>query len=277
MLIVEKITNYNYSRFKGTFNSLPKKRQDELKRSNDAHEDSKRMLLDYISRNNLTYNLISDDMVTASIVDKNHIIISLGGDGTFLKTSQYVLNQYILGINSDPENSRGFLASCNKDSFHKSLDSLFNKSPELEYVFRLGASVNGVELRNRALNEIIVGNPHIGKTSRFNISYNSHKGSVVGNGILVSTAKGSHAFYKNAGGKPFSKASLGLVNLLSLEEKGTISFPSVIDYVDFITLVPKQCNYKILFDSGSTGEVSIHQGDEVKIYLDKKNPLKVLK
>ncbi|MBT7296055.1 hypothetical protein HN836_00190, partial [Candidatus Woesearchaeota archaeon] len=45
------------------------------------------------------------------------LIISVGGDGTFLEVSHYVLNSPILGINSDAQSSTGFFCHANKNNF----------------------------------------------------------------------------------------------------------------------------------------------------------------
>ena len=52
--------------------------------------------------------------VTQQDFEDKDIIMSLGGDGTFLKTASYIKNSQkpILGVNTDPQRSVGML--CNR-------------------------------------------------------------------------------------------------------------------------------------------------------------------
>lgn len=55
------------------------------------------------------------------------LILSLGGDGTFLKTASMIKNRQmpILGVNTDPQRSVGCL--CNRKVYHDSSDADINK------------------------------------------------------------------------------------------------------------------------------------------------------
>ena len=50
------------------------------------------------------------------------LVLSLGGDGTFLKTASMIKNRQmpILGVNTDPQRSVGCL--CNRKVFHATCD-----------------------------------------------------------------------------------------------------------------------------------------------------------
>ena len=61
--------------------------------------------------------------ITESAIDAADLVISVGGDGTFLEASHYISdNTPILGVNSDPLRSVGFFCSCTKENF----EELFN-------------------------------------------------------------------------------------------------------------------------------------------------------
>lgn len=279
MLIVEKTTNYQYSNFWGTFKNLPKKKQNQLLDNHNAHNESKNMLLAYCTINNIDYNLVRADSLSSMYLTNNELVVALGGDGTFLKAAEYISDQYILGINSDPKSSVGALANFNKDNFKKTLDSYFTNPNSLSYDSwsRLAVTINAQPIRHRALNEILIGNTSILNTSHLEVSVNGYSGFVVGNGILASTNKGSTAFYKSAGGEPFKEDKIGLVHLLPFKEDINFNFPKLVDENLDLTIIPKRQHYSISFDSSKSRIISLDQGDVVKVYLDKENPLKVLK
>jgi len=51
------------------------------------------------------------------------LVLSLGGDGTFLKTASMIKNRQmpILGVNTDPKRSVGCL--CNRKVYHDTCDT----------------------------------------------------------------------------------------------------------------------------------------------------------
>ena len=62
------------------------------------------------------------------------LVLSLGGDGTFLKTASMIKNRQmpILGVNTDPQRSVGCL--CNRKVFHASCD--YDISKMMRYIER---------------------------------------------------------------------------------------------------------------------------------------------
>lgn len=69
------------------------------------------------------YQLTDEDLADPEI----DLILSLGGDGTFLKTASMINNRHtpILGVNTDPQRSVGCL--CNRKVFHATCDDDIHK------------------------------------------------------------------------------------------------------------------------------------------------------
>ena len=69
------------------------------------------------------YQLTAEDLADPEI----ELVLSLGGDGTFLKTASMIQNRQmpILGVNTDPQRSVGCL--CNRKVFHKTCDDDIKK------------------------------------------------------------------------------------------------------------------------------------------------------
>ena len=108
------------------------------------------------------------------ISDPNiELILSLGGDGTFLKTASMIKNRHmpILGVNTDPQRSVGCL--CNRKVFHATCDDDITKM--MRYIerenfefftrqrllFEMNNEVTGHEHKQYSLNEIFVAEENV--------------------------------------------------------------------------------------------------------------------
>jgi NAD+ kinase len=130
---------------------------------------------------------------------KNHItgidmIISYGGDGTFLRCASVVEDSTpILGVDSDPGTREGFFTRTNCMNFTKD----FVKKKTFVSVHRLEAWINGKPWSRLALNEFLITTEEPYHTATYEIDDEFQKSS----GVLVGTGAGSTAWIKSAGGK----------------------------------------------------------------------------
>jgi NAD+ kinase len=106
---------------------------------------------------------LKDEDIDPTTID---LVVSLGGDGTFLKTASMVPDSTIpiLGINTDPQRSVGCL--CNRKVFFankdRDIDTLFKhfERENFEYftrqrlLFEMEQQVTGIKQRHLSLNEI---------------------------------------------------------------------------------------------------------------------------
>ncbi|MBI2045071.1 NAD(+)/NADH kinase [Candidatus Pacearchaeota archaeon] len=149
-------------------------------------------------------------VVGAGSLNKNifsgvDLVITLGGDGTFLRAASFVKNQLILGINSNPKASEGALTSFNADAVYLVKEILGGK---FKILIRQRISVwkNGKLLDKPALNEAYIGSRSQFHTSRYKIYFNGKCEEHRSSGVLISTGTGSTAWYSSAGGRPFHYA-----------------------------------------------------------------------
>ena len=75
---------------------------------------------------------------------------------------------------------------------------------------------NGIQMPELALNEVYIGAASQFHTSRYKIRFKNKEEEQRSSGVLVVTGSGSHAWYKSAGGKPFSYDS-GILKFLVRE------------------------------------------------------------
>ncbi|MEK6826943.1 MAG: hypothetical protein AABX99_00470, partial [Nanoarchaeota archaeon] len=133
---------------------------------------------------------------------KNHdLLITLGGDGTFVKAAN-LTDSLILGINSNPENSEGALTSITVNEINK-LERLKEKNFEIIERQRIEVKLNGNILDEKAINEVYVGTLSQFHISRYKIKFKEKEEEQRSSGIIISTGTGSNAWFLSAGGKPF--------------------------------------------------------------------------
>ncbi len=146
-------------------------------------------------------------VVAASSLKKNDfkdvdLVITLGGDGTFLKTASFVRDSFIIGINSNPRASEGALTSISVENIYFIKEIIEGKFRVVERP-RAKVTKNNVLLDKLALNEVYIGSKNQFHTSRYILYLNGRKEEHRSSGVLVSTGTGSTAWYSSAGGKPF--------------------------------------------------------------------------
>lgn len=147
--------------------------------------------------------------------DSFDIFISVGGDGTMLRTILYVrdLNIPILGINTG---RLGFLATVQKDKIKKAVQEIINKDFEVveRDLLQVKISEKNEELEelNFALNEIAVSRKNT--TSMITVATwldGEYLTSYWADGLIVSTPTGSTGYSLSCGGPVITPRSTALV------------------------------------------------------------------
>lgn len=140
---------------------------------------------------------------------KGHdLIITLGGDGTFIRTSHHVKDKTpLFGVNLDTRYKEGFLLQSTVQDFEKDFEKIINKKYKTIKLNRLQAKLNGKILPYLALNEYYIGFKDAYFTARYEFTINGKTEFQKSSGILIGTAAGSHGWIKSAGGKPFPLTS----------------------------------------------------------------------
>jgi NAD+ kinase len=202
-----------------------------------AHENNNVQLLDLIAKNDPTVQhykaahesnektiaYLRDGLENSSYFKKVHfthradvetvkkgqydLVISVGGDGTFLWASKFVNWQVpILGINSDPERSVGFYTCTDIDGLDRVIHDLretwWGKDTIVE---RLQVSVNGKVVQRRILNDILFAATHPAAMTKYALTTPNQNGEYIteeqrSSGIWISTAGGSTGANLSAGG-----------------------------------------------------------------------------
>lgn len=131
------------------------------------------------------------------------LVVTIGGDGTFIRASHFLDEAPILGINSEPETSEGALTSLREDEIGKLREILDGRYKIIQRE-RAKIKINDKIIEKHALNDIYIGSATQFHTSRYIIKHGGREEEQRSSGVLISTCTGSTAWYKSAGGSPFS-------------------------------------------------------------------------
>lgn len=129
------------------------------------------------------------------------LIITLGGDGTFLEAARHVENQIVLGVNSDPAWSVGRFCWAHPKNFEKLLDKILAGHWRIKKFNRLRLSFSDGTNPMNVLNDILVCHENPAAMSRYYITIGKIKEEQRSSGIWISTAAGSSGGIHSAGGK----------------------------------------------------------------------------
>ena len=144
------------------------------------------------------------------LLKNSDILISLGGDGTFLNTANIVKNKNIpiLGINLG---ALGFMAEINPEEAPKFIMGMLkNKFKVIDYSVLSAKTQSGKNLFG--INEIVIDKSNYIKVIEIDIYYkNERVVNFIGDGVIISTPTGSTGYSLSAGGpiiSPYSKVFL---------------------------------------------------------------------
>ncbi|RAP53329.1 MAG: hypothetical protein BZ137_06980 [Methanosphaera sp. rholeuAM130] len=180
------------------------------------------------------------DMDITENPDEAKLICSIGGDGTFLKSSKLSPGKPLLGINCG---TLGYLTDINPEDIDKAIEDLLNGKYFIEEHMMLDAVVikeDGEKIDiEPALNEMAISKNGFGVVRFDTIVDGKLINSYTADGILVCTPTGSTAYNLSCGG------------------------PIVDPTTEILTLTPiaahSLLNRSIIFSDNSTIEIKITQ------------------
>lgn len=138
------------------------------------------------------------------------LIVSVGGDGTFLEAARSVKRQYLLGVNSDPDWSVGRFCSATAFSFPKKIRDILRGRFRVVSLARMALRVKGQPGYVNVLNDILFCHRNPAAMSRYIIQIQGRREEQRSSGVWVATPAGSTGAIHSAGGKkiPMSRRIL---------------------------------------------------------------------
>ncbi|MFL6201921.1 MAG: hypothetical protein ACJ76J_22330 [Thermoanaerobaculia bacterium] len=143
---------------------------------------------------------VSPDEAACAVLARARFVVSVGGDGTLLTASHHVREGTLLGVNSAPRDSVGYLALAQRSTIPATLDAIAAGRLQPVPVTRLSVSLDGVTLPEAALNDVLIAHQHPAATSRYLVRLGRISETHRSSGLWVSTPAGSTAGIRSSGG-----------------------------------------------------------------------------
>ena len=228
----------------------------------------------------IKYKIRKREKLKEKFFKNRDLILAFGGDGTFLMASHGVLGKVpMLGINSDPSSKEGFFMNANKDDFEKKIKRVINNDFQIKKLHRLEAYIGKKRIPDLALNEYYVASEKPYHTARYYLTVRGKRERQKSSGVLVSTAAGSYAWTKSAGGKELPLCSDDFEYIIREPYCGRTAakcrlFNDILRKDEKVIIEFELGNGIIIADSTAT-EHKFKTGEKVTIKLSKK-PLHII-
>ena len=187
-----------------------------VEQSHKAQKDSMETVKSALLESGAHLTMLYRADLSEEVIRDTDLAVTVGGDGTFLETSHFISDDTpIIGVNSDPARSVGFLSACNGSEFPIFFSGL-DTQPRYN-LSRARAAINGQVTGPPILNDVLFSNPNPAATTRYRMGEKSFRNS----GCLFATAAGSTAWMFQEGCNPLPI----LDNKLQCYHRGTRNAP----------------------------------------------------
>ena len=155
-----------------------------------------------------------DVAAVRSALPGTEVLISFGGDGTFLRAASAVAGTTtpLLGVNLGKV---GFLARAEAFQIEPTLDALHAKRWTTQPRMALRATIHHGDGRKEqldALNDVVVARGHLPRVLRLDVAVGeSHLATYIADGVIVSSPTGSTGYSFSAGGPILEPTSRNLI------------------------------------------------------------------
>ena len=129
------------------------------------------------------------------------LVVALGGDGTVFAAARHVGSVPVMGINSDPASSLGLWACADRHSFERLLGLAIEGRLARTVLSRMEVRVNGQVVSSRIFNDVLYAHRNPAAMTRCRIEVGPREEDQKSSGVWVSTATGSTAAIRSAGGR----------------------------------------------------------------------------
>jgi NAD kinase len=274
---------HNSSELRQTlFNRLNESKREQIKESRDNQEQFINKLKSDSNRLGLKIHYILEKDIDTITPSTDDLVISCGGDGTFLSCAQRFEHSVLLGMNSDYKpkaglGSFGALTSTNRLNLEKHLQCLINDNFFIDKWNRLQVKINEKLIDRYGVNDIYYGQKISYQTCDITVHQSGVEQDFNCSGILCCTGMGSHAWHYNAGGSPFSNDidAFGF-RVLFPNLKRPLEFSSgIVSSRNELLMVPEGEGYILSFDS-KPDVITTQLGDEIRVFLAPNKAVRVI-
>ncbi|MBN2454797.1 NAD(+)/NADH kinase [Candidatus Woesearchaeota archaeon] len=231
-----------------------------------------------LKRHGISYVAVKRGYLRKSHFKNKDLVITVGGDGTFLRTAHLAGGIPMLCVSSDTHLNEGFFARASKDDFSRKFSMLLKGKYIVRELQTLQATINGKIKLPPAINEIFVGSKRPHHTSRYIIRLGKNKEYQKSSGVIVATPAGSTAWSRSAGGEKLPLYSKNYYYVVREPYFGRLTKPKLTKGI----LKPSQALFikSDIYDGiavvdSQPKEYKLLEGDVIEIKKSK-NPIKTI-
>jgi NAD+ kinase len=177
----------------------------DMQRAHAVHEAALEAVVHALRRMPVTFDLAY--RADLKVTRRYDLVVSVGGDGTFLQAARSLGRTPMLGVNSDPQRSEAVYSAATAATFERLCRrALAGRLPEVR-LYRLRLQLNGRVVPPRALNDVLLVHDDPATMSRYRLRIGAREEQQKSSGLWVSTAAGSSSAVLAAGGARLPWAS----------------------------------------------------------------------
>lgn len=171
----------------------------EMQRAHTIHEEAIETVVHGLRR--LPVDLDLAYRADLKVGKRYDLVVSVGGDGTFLQAARSVARVPILGVNSDPTRSEAVFCAANPRTCASLIrEALAARLPMLR-LYTLALRLNGRRLPFHPINDVLVAHDDPATMSRYRLRIGGCEELQKSSGIWIATAAGSSSAVLAAGGR----------------------------------------------------------------------------
>lgn len=170
-----------------------------LARTDEANRRTLLSVIDAIRAEGLRCDIVYRGQLSES--SRYDLAVTVGGDGTFLAASHMIGRTPVLAVNSDPENSLGIFTGADRRSFRNRLRAALGGRLTRTSMNRLRVRINGRPVRDLVFNDVLFARRNPASMARYRISVDGRAEEQRSSGVWISSAAGSTAAIRAAGGR----------------------------------------------------------------------------
>jgi NAD+ kinase len=170
-----------------------------LRRADAEHSRTVDVITRLLDRYGFSYRLVYD--LKGHRPEQYALVMTVGGDGTVLFASHHVERTPLLGVNSSPSTSAGYLTSATRANLESKLRLLRQGRIRRTRLNRLAVFVDGGLAYDRVLNDVLFTSSCPAVTARYFLTVGKAREEQMSSGIWIGPAAGSTAALLSAGGR----------------------------------------------------------------------------
>lgn len=180
----------------------------KVEEADAEHEATLRVVRAVLSRLDIRFRCVYRQNLTRRHFQGIDLVITLGGDGTFLTSTHFVSGVPMLGVNSAPSSSHGKFCLAKAETFEAIMRSIITGELQPLSLLRLQLTLDDQPLSGFVMNEILIHDEAPPGACRYHLSLNGQQERQLSSGVYVATPAGSTGSIRSAGGHVLPLTSL---------------------------------------------------------------------